>query len=151
MDQDKIDILVKRKVDHIATGLAAHMVLTNEVYHKEWDLVTLGGGKSDGSCIKCDVEHCNYEDETVSPQDFHKWLNKPCPVCGANLLTEKDLAAFASMCIRMIKVNLFANKWAPRLPKWIRNKIYNGDKTEVLMKQNGSGRIKMEKVEPEDG
>ena len=41
--------------------------------------------------IKCDVPHCNYRNETVALDDYRDWLNKPCPVCGANLLTEADL------------------------------------------------------------
>ncbi len=41
--------------------------------------------------IKCD--HCDYRNETVQfeNEDYKKWLNKPCPKCGANLLTQRDL------------------------------------------------------------
>lgn len=40
------------------------------------------------SGIKCD--HCDYKDESVKVEDYKDWLNKPCPKCGANLLTEAD-------------------------------------------------------------
>lgn len=38
--------------------------------------------------IKCDA--CDYRDDEVKVEDYDKWLNKPCPKCGANLLTEAD-------------------------------------------------------------
>lgn len=38
--------------------------------------------------IKCDC--CDYRDDDVVVKDYKKWLNKPCPKCGANLLTKKD-------------------------------------------------------------
>lgn len=39
--------------------------------------------------IKCD--HCDYRKEGVKFEDYPQWLNKPCPKCGANLLTQEDL------------------------------------------------------------
>ena len=38
--------------------------------------------------IKCDV--CDYKAEDVKVEDYSEWLNKPCPKCGANLLTQED-------------------------------------------------------------
>lgn len=40
--------------------------------------------------IKCDNPNCDYNDMTVRVENYDKWLNKPCPKCGENLLTEKD-------------------------------------------------------------
>lgn len=40
--------------------------------------------------IKCDNPDCDYNDMTVRVENYDKWLNKPCPKCGENLLTEKD-------------------------------------------------------------
>lgn len=49
------------------------------------DIVSfIGGG------IKCDNPECDYMDETVRVEDYKKWLNKPCPKCGSNLLTQAD-------------------------------------------------------------
>lgn len=47
--------------------------------------------------LKCDAEGCGYVDDTVSLEDYNKWLNVPCPKCGANLLTEADHAAVKAM------------------------------------------------------
>ena len=40
------------------------------------------------SGIKCDS--CDYKDSSVQMSDYHNWLNKHCPICGTNLLTESD-------------------------------------------------------------
>lgn len=47
--------------------------------------------------IKCDNQNCNYADASVPVSDYSKWINKPCPVCGSNLLTEDDYTAFMKM------------------------------------------------------
>ena len=39
--------------------------------------------------IKCDA--CDYKKEGVKFEDYPEYLNKPCPQCGANLLTQEDL------------------------------------------------------------
>lgn len=40
--------------------------------------------------IKCDNKDCDFKDMSVSYEDYPKWINKPCPKCGANLLTVHD-------------------------------------------------------------
>ncbi len=44
-----------------------------------------------GGGIVCDNPTCDYEDNTVLVEDYKDWINKPCPKCGENLLTEQDL------------------------------------------------------------
>ena len=44
-----------------------------------------------GGGIVCDNPTCDYEDNTVLVEDYKNWINKPCPKCGENLLTEQDL------------------------------------------------------------
>ena len=43
--------------------------------------------------LKCDAPGCDYRDATAEYANYDRYLNAPCPLCGANLLTEKDLAA----------------------------------------------------------
>ncbi|MGE7650499.1 hypothetical protein ACQKM1_22390 [Peribacillus frigoritolerans] len=38
--------------------------------------------------IKCDS--CDFNDMAVQVNDYPEWVNKPCPKCNANLLTEAD-------------------------------------------------------------
>ncbi|ACA57445.1 hypothetical protein HYH96_17815 [Clostridium botulinum] len=40
--------------------------------------------------IKCDNPECDFRDDNVQVEDYDKWLNKSCPKCGANLLTQAD-------------------------------------------------------------
>jgi hypothetical protein len=40
--------------------------------------------------IRCDNTNCDYLNEAVPLSEYPKWINKPCPKCGENLLTEKD-------------------------------------------------------------
>lgn len=40
--------------------------------------------------IKCDNKACDFNDMAVPFEDYGKWLNKPCPKCGSNLLTQQD-------------------------------------------------------------
>ena len=38
--------------------------------------------------IKCD--ECYWVDDSIEACNYDQWINKPCPVCGANLLKEAD-------------------------------------------------------------
>ena len=40
--------------------------------------------------IKCDNPECDYKDMSVKYEDYPKWIDKPCPCCGSNLLTKRD-------------------------------------------------------------
>lgn len=69
--------------------------------------------------IKCDTPHCNYRDDTIQFEDYPNWINKPCPICGRNLLTQKEY----EQCLRLFaiekKVNKFMHKW-----RWINPIFY---------------------------
>lgn len=54
----------------------------------------MGDIKFDVGGIKCDNPSCDYRDDSVSYEDYQDWLNKPCPCCGENLLTQEDLDNF---------------------------------------------------------
>jgi hypothetical protein len=41
------------------------------------------------SGLKCDNPNCDYADFTVPVEEYPNWINKPCPMYGENLLTEK--------------------------------------------------------------
>lgn len=49
--------------------------------------------------IKCDNPGCDFQDRSVKLEEYKEWLNKPCPKCGANLLTRTDLVAVAALGI----------------------------------------------------
>lgn len=60
--------------------------------------------------IKCDNPNCDYNDMKVEFKEYDKWLNKPCPKCGENLLTEKDYKSTKTL-IGFVKV---MNKILPK-------------------------------------
>ncbi len=43
-----------------------------------------------GGGIGCDNPDCKWEDQTVTNAEMGEWLNRPCPDCGSNLLTQED-------------------------------------------------------------
>ena len=42
------------------------------------------------SGLKCDNETCDYEDPTAKVEEYKDYIDKPCPKCGENLLTQED-------------------------------------------------------------
>lgn len=40
--------------------------------------------------LKCDNPKCDWIDNTVTVEAYPQWINKPCPKCGENVLTEED-------------------------------------------------------------
>lgn len=51
------------------------------------------------SGIKCDNPNCDYRNNEVRFEDYAKWIDKPCPKCGQNLLTQQDY----NFCLNMMK------------------------------------------------
>lgn len=47
--------------------------------------------------LKCDNKECDFVDNTITFEDYPIWVNKPCPKCGQNLLTEKDYYTVKTM------------------------------------------------------
>lgn len=60
--------------------------------------------------IKCDNPKCGWKDMSVEYKDYPSYVNKPCPCCGSNLLTEHD---FSVINIMMKLSNLFGNIEVP--------------------------------------
>lgn len=40
--------------------------------------------------VKCDADGCNYTEDIPTSNKMTDYINKPCPKCGANLLTYED-------------------------------------------------------------
>lgn len=59
--------------------------------------------------VECDNPKCDYVivNETKEMVDIDQYLNKPCPKCGENLLTEKDLKDYKSLKRALD----WSNKW----------------------------------------
>lgn len=40
--------------------------------------------------LKCDNPQCDWKDATIGFDTYKECINKPCPKCGQNVLTEED-------------------------------------------------------------
>lgn len=80
--------------------------------------------------IKCD--NCDYKNEDVKFEDYENWLNKPCPECGANLLTQEDLDVTKAL----IDLTNLVNRILPEA---------SSDEKKVTMdvEMNGTGKINL--------
>ncbi len=58
------------------------------------------------SGIKCDNPSCDYRDDTVKFEEYKDWIDKPCPECGTNLLTKKEV----KMCELLMGAAKLADK-----------------------------------------
>jgi hypothetical protein len=84
------------------------------------------------SGIKCDAIGCDYRDPSATFAQYQDYVDKPCPKCGANLLTKADYDA--AMKIK-------------RIVKWLNIywKIFHPYKTltephqKATMRMNGKG------------
>lgn len=86
--------------------------------------------------IKCDTVGCGWIDCNVIVEDYIQWLNKPCPSCGGNLLTQKDYDTVVKMTNVVEKFNQFIKNWLPFLaPK------KNDNMKGIPLDMNGSGKI----------
>ncbi len=92
------------------------------------------------SGIKCDNPTCDYKDENVSLHEYELWLNKPCPCCGENLLTEEDYNTVKLMAA-MVQI---ANE-APQPMNNVDEPI-----VEVSVGMNGTGSVIIDDIQIKD-
>lgn len=69
---------------------------------------------SQETLIICDNPSCTYTVPNTTgnadSNDIKEYLNKPCPKCNSNLLTEKDYKAFKSL-IKFVNIINFLFGW----------------------------------------
>lgn len=78
--------------------------------------------------IKCDA--CDFKDMSVKVEEYAEWVNKLCPKCGANLLTEADYIN-VKMLMEMAKI---ANSVLP-------SRESDEEKITIDVKMDGTGKI----------
>ena len=66
--------------------------------HRRWRIPLLLCVIMEFKDIKCDNAKCDHYEE-VDFEDYPKYVNKPCPKCGDNLLTREDY----NKCLIMLK------------------------------------------------
>ena len=83
--------------------------------------------------IKCDAPGCDYREDDVPMEDYEEWLDRECPECGANLLTEADLNT-VKMMVAMVSI---ANKID--LPE-------DTPMVEAELEMNGTGAVEFKDI-----
>jgi len=82
--------------------------------------------------IKCDNKDCDYREANIPVEEYIKWLNKPCPKCGANLLTQADYDNI--MFLMSLEVSM--NKVMPQVNG-------NEKKSVISVEMNGTGDMNL--------
>jgi hypothetical protein len=57
--------------------------------------------------LVCDSPACDWKDEAISSEDYHKYVDTPCPHCGANILTQDDFKRTEIILNFISRVNNF--------------------------------------------
>lgn len=90
--------------------------------------------------IKCDNPNCTYRDDSVKPEEYPNYLNRPCPICGQNLLTEADFRSFCMILQTVNRINSLFN----RMPNFIKKRAIqksSDDDANMTINFNGSGKL----------
>lgn len=88
--------------------------------------------------IKCDNESCDYRDDNVPVEDYCNWLNKACPKCGENLLTQAD---FNNVKMLMNMAKVFGDMFGDVEP--------DADQEYVKIEMNGTGGMNITTLKEE--
>lgn len=100
--------------------------------------------------IKCDNPKCGFMDYNVTPDQYSDYVNKPCPLCGENLMTEECYENTKRILERVEKFNHFLNLITPRFlrKKLMKNKavaVFDCDVNgNPIPSKNGNTHIDVE-------
>lgn len=87
------------------------------------------------SGIQCDNKNCDFIDKSVKMEEYDEWLNKPCPKCGANLLTEEDYTTVKNL-------TSYVKAMSGMMPK-APESVVKEDYEKVEFELDGSGYLKV--------
>jgi len=86
--------------------------------------------------LKCDSEDCNYTNMNVIFDDYPKYINKPCPKCGGNLLTQADYDELIGFIDKLAQLN-----------EMIGPTDTNDAHVRMQFNLNGTGKIRLKSAE----
>jgi len=78
----------------------------------------------------------------VRYEDYPQWLNRPCPKCGANLLTQADFDAVSWLLKEAEKHKMLS------VPSYLRP---FSQPNKFRVKFNGTGKIEYEEIDGNGG
>ncbi len=62
------------------------------------------------SGLQCDNPKCDWTDKTINFDVYKEWINKPCPKCGENVLTQEDHNNAEAVRLAVEMVNSMSEK-----------------------------------------
>jgi hypothetical protein len=84
--------------------------------------------------LKCDAPSCDYRDDTVKLADYEASIDRPCPTCGASLLTRADFEATKRLIAGVAVVNeIFADLAEKAGP--------DAERERIAIEMNGTGSV----------
>lgn len=99
---------------------------------KKWYL------KSYNHTFKCDKEGCGFVSPAIVDfNDYHLWLNVPCPKCGESIFTEEDYQS-------IILMNKILSNPIIRFIEFF-GKLVGSKSKQYKMNLNGTGKINFER------
>ena len=117
-----------------------------------------------GGGLVCDNPNCDYKNENVLFEDYSEWLDKPCPKCGENLLTQEDYENARLLHLSIDIVNslseeeleffnkAFQEKGFPDLPIFedVQDLKFNSTNGNVLVEVGTHKEIKIKSIKKID-
>ena len=91
--------------------------------------------------IKCDNKECDFTEMSVLFEDYDKWLNKPCPKCGCNLLTQQDFDTTKTLMDITRMINEVIEEDGEE-------NIEEGELFKMSVNFNGTGKVVFSDIEP---
>ena len=103
------------------------------------------------SGIQCDNKKCDYDDKEVARETYSEYVNKPCPKCGENLLTQEDFEAVNKLYDGFDTISELTNKIQTEIDRvhdedgeeiWIEGTIQSDTKEKFGVKLEPFRKVK---------
>jgi hypothetical protein len=97
------------------------------------------------SGLKCDTRGCDFRDDEVTFEQYPKSIGRPCPKCGASLLTQEDYDKCYDAYQKVEAFNIIKAKIQKFIPwKW----LWKGKPAKLTVKLNNDGTkdVKIKKL-----
>jgi hypothetical protein len=88
--------------------------------------------------IKCDNKTCDYNDDSIKKEEYLAFINKPCPKCGCNLLTQKDYDT-------VMLLDKITNSFPMRALEKVMS-LFGAKTKHMEINMDGSGKVAMEEI-----
>ena len=82
--------------------------------------------------LQCDNTECDWTSGAIKEEDMVNWIDKPCPKCGQNVLTQNDFNLHDKLMKSIDFINTLSEEQIDNL-----NKIYGKDLSNGIFSNPG--------------